>query len=76
MRELEEVLDGDAKLEPAAREALEAQWTQACAAVMRLHAAGEAAAIPEVRTSARTYTVPCLCGAGRGGGDAAEPYDV
>ena len=50
------MLDGSAKLEPAAREALESQWTQACAAVMQLHAAGDAAAIPEALTLTLTLT--------------------
>ena len=51
------MLDGSAKLEPAAREALESQWTQACAAVMQLHAAGDAAAIPEALTLTLTLNL-------------------
>lgn len=53
VRELEELLDKETKLEPFAREALEAHWTQACAAVMQLHAAGEVSAIPEALGAAK-----------------------
>ena len=53
------MLDGSTKLEPAARDALEAQWTEACAAVMQLHAAGEAEAIPEALGAAKRLLDAC-----------------
>ena len=53
------MLDGSAKLEPAAREALESLWTEACAAVMQLHAAGDAAAIPEALGAAKRLLDAC-----------------
>ena len=53
------MLDGSTKLEPAARNALEAQWTEACAAVMQLHAAGEAEAIPEALGATKRLLDAC-----------------
>ena len=70
VRKLEEVLDGDEKLEGGAREALEAQWTQACAALMQLHAQGDAAAVVEGLAAAKRLLDAC------GADEAVAPREI